>query len=704
MAPSQSASQIGAYNNDTQTQTGALSSPASPYSLKIPPPHRVPENGTIPVPSPIKPQFQQQQEEEGSSSELDVPVEVHENPQYKRRSVLDKARDSIRKDPPSSPQHSPNSRIKTSNSDTNSLPSDSDHRGRKNQGFFGGLASLFRTSMNNKSSQQRNGGWDTRTDRNIRGAKTDIDDSSDEERSNARKLSKRRSKSAVRHTRTGSLTNPGPTPLMMPSPSASPVGTQPPQPPRDRRELLTRSGSKRNRPGEPSGRERAVSLSSATQSRPTLDLSSDASSRILISDGRSPQRETKFSHSHFPAGEGRLSRIAEDSSFRDGPSTSTPSKVMKNIPRAPPSVLSSRLDSGSTAISRGGLENPPARSPSLSVSASSQRGEKKPLKSALRNTSKERAGSISPLQAASISSGSSPAKLPQAVLPIPVFIPTPQDSPLRPLTPISPIPLNHISAPTPASALTASNIATLESGIPPLQLPVALASASYTATATPPPERPGSPHPSVADTSSISSYETGREDFYEIDGEGGDEGGDSGTGEQGRNNNVDLSAIPVLLSQPHPEPMSVQAPPELQSQSQPQPQPTARADVHEVSSVTSGDTAVANGSETVARRRKSVRLSSLPPEVLERTPTQEDYEEGGLFARNKSGLRSGFSDTTAAAAATSTPAKAESGWKSRTDAEDLSNVWEDSSSEDEGYKAARRALARTKQRKSSVRK
>lgn len=287
-------------------------------------------------------------------------------------------------------------------------------------------------------------------------------------------------------------------------------------------------------------------------------------------------------------------------------------------------------------------------------------GGGKPLKSALRNTSRERDGSVSPYPPASVSS-SSPAK-PPVVLPATPISQAP--APPRPLTPISPVssPLNLrpnlTSSPVPPTSQQSSGVG------------------KATATATSADDRPSSPRSSISETASISSYETGRENF--------DDENDGVEEQQEGQHNADVSAVPVVLSQPR--------------LIAPTPQPSTHLDLHEISSMTSGDTTIANdpalsgASGSSTRRRKSVRMSSLPPQVLERTPTQEDYE-GGLFTSDQSKLRSSVPNTPVS----------DSGWNSRP-VGDASNVWMDSSSEDEGYKEAKRALTRTKRHSSIVRK
>ncbi|GJJ14169.1 hypothetical protein Clacol_008430 [Clathrus columnatus] len=606
LAPSQSASQIGA-NYDH--------SPHNLYSLKIPPPHLVPENGTIPVPSPIRQQnLAGQQQEVGSSSESEEQVEIHDNPRYKQGSLLGKVRGNTHIEP-ASPQGSPSRRFMSSNSDVNSLPLNL--KDRRNSGFFNGLASLFKSSMvGGKSSQS--GGWDTRTDRNIRGVRTDVDESSDEDRRNSRKLNKIRSKTGHLSVPHSPLLN-GSTQLSLPSPANS-------QQPRIRKKSLSRAGTVRSSISEPPTprRERALTLTAATGQRQSLHipserrLSSDDKPRPSVAEiKRLSHHGTLLKHSSPHKVDG-LMRIVEGISLSDDPLSL--SETSATPPPMGPSILLNGSNSGITSVH----SSPTAAHVNFPTRSTSS--ERKPLKSALRNPSRERDRSVSPLSTGS-SSGLSPDKRSTSV-PMPQAPSVPSKS------------LDVRPSPKFGPAQQSTDVATLQTSIN---------------------ERPSSPRPSISDTASISSYETGRESFDE---------------DEERTNLYDFSSIPILPSQSYPTDPASQIP--------------VRSDIHEIGSVTSDDTTIANGSGsgTMTVRRKSVRMSSLPPEVHERTPTQEDYGEGDLFTANSG---------------SNPQPRHDASWESRS-AGDPSDVWEDSASEDEGYKEAKRALNRAKRHSSSIRK
>jgi hypothetical protein len=183
----------------------------------------------------------------------------------------------------------------------------------------------------------------------------------------------------------------------------------------------------------------------------------------------------------------------------------------------------------------------------------------------------------------------------------------------------------------------------------------------------------GSPEVELDDAMSISSYETGHENFD-------DDNDDNGV----RTPRAD-SEVPFML------PSSAQSTNLETAPSHDVPQQNGNGngkaapnegttETHEVSSVTLSDTTT--GGAPV--RRKSVRLSSFPPQVLERTPTPGEFDEDGLFPDP------------------SVSPQRQAKWKTRAVASTA--VWEDSSDEDEGYKAARHALSRAERRSNVIKR
>lgn len=140
------------------------------------------------------------------------------------------------------------------------------------------------------------------------------------------------------------------------------------------------------------------------------------------------------------------------------------------------------------------------------------------------------------------------------------------------------------------------------------------------------------------DTVSISSYETGNEEFEDAE-----------------------SAPPPPPPPPHDE----------------KPLATAGSDLsHSTASTASPPT-----------RRKSVRMS-LPPTFSTTPPAFDDDDEGG----NKAGR--GRHHPWAPSSTPPGPSPASSGWTTRIDQDGTKDLWQDSSDEDEEYRTAKRLLTR----------
>ncbi|KIJ40286.1 hypothetical protein M422DRAFT_32329 [Sphaerobolus stellatus SS14] len=166
---------------------------------------------------------------------------------------------------------------------------------------------------------------------------------------------------------------------------------------------------------------------------------------------------------------------------------------------------------------------------------------------------------------------------------------------------------------------------------------------------------------------------------------------------------------PQATAPSHPDPPAPSVPPKYEV-------PEGYAESHPLSQAY-GSTATLTGSGDAPARRKSVRLSNLPPQVLNRTPSGEnvgfdfnDNDEGEetpqpqQHSSHSSGRRHshGQGHTSQAVSAsfgtggTGTGTGGGQGWTSRIGggSAGLPNVWDDSEEEDEEYVAAKKALER----------
>ena len=657
LTPSQSASQIGA----------AISQPVSlppyekPYRLDIPAAHQMSENSTIPGPSTPT---SREPDYSNSSSEDEGPVEVHENPHFQPASILNRQR-TVRTAPPtpvrSSPVPFPNgNKVHSASSDAGPPTSTHGTHGRKGTGIFGSIASLFRTSMNNKATPTLSGTkWSTRTDNNIRNVKTDGEDSSNEEVPRIGRLRKARGRSAPRHDVGQSntmLISSGTSPLPISSPSV-------------RIKNMTSGGKLRSG----TGGSNAVEPASAPRIRAnTLTLSSSGGVLVdaqgpnprshgkrasmdgrwgLTDPGTMPSSYSVNSSSVWkPPKQSTASRAGSLMSIVEGVSHSAqdddPSSTLEVV-RAPGNAIAglpilvhhppplpttasapASLVQTSVAQKRSSLPNPPTP---LSTRNSLSAREKKPLRSAMRNPNRDR--SISPSPSASPNSNAADAEqLPATISPL--SLPGPALPSLRPSSTTRPeIPSTIIESPRQSVVNTTDLQANTQRQ-------------SYISVKT-------------DDSASISSYETGHEDFD-------DEA-------------LELNNRPAPLATP-PANGKMELPPQSSSVLDASPlngmSDDITSDRHEVSSATSTDTAIG----ATPTRRKSVRMSSLPPQFSATPPALEEEDE----------YRSpwGGSSTNAS--------ERDGGWKTRISTSNA--AWDDSSSEDEMYKSARKALSRADRR------
>ena len=645
LTPSQSASQIGA-----MTQPGSLSSYEKPYRLDIPPLHQMLEHPTIPHPS-------REPNESNSSSEDEGPVEVHENPLFQPASIISRQgtvktapSSPVRSSPVPFPSQSVNSDFGPSMTSTRSKYG----RDRKSTGIFGSIALLFRTSMNNKSSSSLSGTkWSSRTDNNIRSVKTDGENSTDEEVPRVGRLRKAKARSAPRRDvkqNNAMLTSSGTSPLSVSSlstPSArikheasgeklksATMAIEPASALRSRANTLTHSSSggvivdAKDPVSRGHGRRASLDGRWGLTDPGTMASPHSAS----LSSIRKPPKPSMASKP------GSLMSIVEGvshSAQHDDPSSKlevvrAPGNAFAGLPllvHHPPPATNPAPPLMETSISQKRLSLP-----SLSASSSSARNllsvEKKPLRSAMRNPNRDR--SISPPPPAS-PTGNFAQTGPNSSSTI---------SPLSLPEPVSPSPnLMSISRPEISSTVIESP---RHSSMNPTQ-----------------PETSPHHHSSISaktdDSASISSYETGHEDFDD--------------------ESPEPTTLSVALIIP-----SADGKTEWQS-SVPNVSPPngtsdgLTSDRHELSSATSTDTAAG----ATPTRRKSVRMSSLPPQFSATPPALDDDEDRSPWGRS-SPKALGHDE----------------GWKTRISSGNL--AWDDSSSEDETYKNARKALSRADRR------
>lgn len=565
------------------------------------------------------------EETSSSSSEFDGPLEVHENSQ---KNVTF----GVKEHPLGRSSPIRFSTVRGASSDIGpSRPSSklTNARERKATGLFGNLAALFKTSMVGKPITS--GQWNTRTDRHLRNASTDLDDSDDDHRIRSGRL--RKGKMRVTNERPGSI---------LVSDGVLPPSTPP---------LPSADASTRNQGGPPSrhstlrstfsqeSKVRRVRANTLTTITPAIaDLPEKNQRQIDY------QRRTSLEdHRESMGSSGSIHRAKASPTSHLSKRTDNKGASIMSI--LEPSVYnkldnpSSKLELARAPGNRPGypsilIHHPPPLAVSSSSPAGKQRSlpagsgtsspasdttEKKPLRSAMRHPNRE--GSVSPIpfSSSNTTNGRGPhSSTMRSPSPELITASTPRQTP-RP-----DIPSTILESPRQSLALDGTDTHIQ----PPLQADVS--------------QRPTSPASSI--TSETSSYETGIENFNEDDVP------------------TPSGPSPPTSFAEKPLPATV-----LDAHAH-----EATLDKHEFSSATSG--------ETPPVRRKSVRLSSLPPQVLNRTPSQEKYEKEYMFP-------------VAPKPTWPIPSSAPlNGWKTRISVTHPNDIWQDSSSEEEGYKAARRAL------------
>ncbi|KAF8509481.1 hypothetical protein JB92DRAFT_2946120 [Gautieria morchelliformis] len=639
LTPSQSASQIGAASYP------ATSPPhENAYRLDIPPPHLLSEHASIPGSSRYASSVQ---DNGNSSSEDEGDVEVHENPRFQTSSLNRKR--SVRTAPSTPARSSPvpfTNRTKIHGTSSDVGPAQGKRRDQRRTGIFGSIALLFRTSMNTKSAGSHSDGqWSTRTDRNIRNVKTDVENSSDEELVRTSRLRKGKGRpvssdvgraSAVQTTQFPTL-SPAASPARVKNKASggklsragasSVTAVEPGSAPRVRANTLT----------HPSSRSAVVDVQSAISGSHGRRASMDG--RWGLTDPGPVSLDSSQSPSSTPvwrppkqstaAKAGSLMSIVEGVSHLEQDSDPSSRLEVVHAPGSQiaglPLLIHHPPPLPATASGPASLRQTPASQkryslPELPTSATT-RGflsapEKKPLRSAMRNPNRDRTELLSP-------------SIP------PLSLPGPLSPSLRPvMMSRSEIPSTILESPRQSVADT-----TMPQGNPRPQSSVTM---------------------KTDDSASISSYETGHENFD-------DEGLDPSTPRAPFTPSAPDEM--VRLPPPHPpSPVHNVSPQSGLSDS-------LISERHEISSATSTDTAIG----ATPTRRKSVRMSSLPPQVSATPPALDEEEED----RSPWGRSNG-------------KAEREDGWKSRVSTNNM--AWDDSSSEDEVYKHARTALSRAERR------
>ncbi|KAF8576735.1 hypothetical protein K439DRAFT_1418705 [Ramaria rubella] len=658
VTPSQSASQIG-----------VITSPISSYLLDIPPPHLVSEHTAIPRPS-------RDVRDESTSSEEEGPVEVHENPRFQSSPILHRQK-TARTAPPSPIRAS--FRSPSAPSDIGSPARTKPAKDRKGPGLLGSIALLFRTSMHSKSSSPSGGQWSTRTDHNLRNIKSEGEESDDDD-PQPRSGRLRRGKTRASTTDVENDPHVVP-PLPIPSSSAA-------APSRKKKTGgLTRGSTVRSTLSEPAGtpRARAHTLTSSSSTIVPVSAQSGTSrtqTRRASLEGKwgtEPSMQTWKPPKHAMNGtSGSLMSIVEgvgvshraQTQTQNGdPSTSAkleivraPGSQIAGLPlliHPPPPVSLSAPASPSYAHKRASLPPvlpsrstpPPALGPHL---IPEKVREKKPLRSALRDPNRGR--SVSP-----VPSGSNTNTAPS------------EEAPRFALPSASP---SHRDASTSRPGIPGTIVESSRQSL-------------VGAGATVRPQSPGD------ESASISSYETGHENFEDAELE------PSPPKPPPANEKVKVKTKPTLSRLP----LEVQAPPPLTA-------PngiavTGNSAIHEAELSSAASTDTATG---FPMRRKSVRMSALPPQVSATPPALEEYEDedrapwGREKGEGRRGRKAGTVISTASGEISGQVGTASGleGWKTRIPTRNI--AWDDSSSEEEEYKAARKALSRIEQHGSGVKK
>jgi hypothetical protein len=658
LTPSQSASQIGAaYAATSPTHERA-------YRLDIPPPHLLSEQASIPGPSRYASNVQ---DDGNSSSEDEEDVEVHENPRFQPSSILNRPR-SVKTAPSTPARSSPvpftsQTKAHSTSSDVGSptISAQGKRRDQRRTGIFGSIAHLFRTSMNSRSTGSHSDGpWSTRTDHNIRNVKTDGENSSDDELPRTSKLRKGKVRPVSSDVGRPIAAQTTPFPTLSPPASSSRVRNK------ASGGKLSRAGSGSGAPMEPGAapRVRANTLTPSSSRSAAVDAQgaiSGSQGRRASTDGRwglTDPGPVSMDSSQSPGSTpvwkppkqstatkaGSLMSIVEGASHSK--QDSDPSSWLEVV-HAPgsqiaglPLLIHHPPPLPATASAPTSLKQTPVsqKRSSLPEVPTSPRGflsapEKKPLRSAMRNPNRDR--SVSPSLSASPNGNVAEAEqLPTSIPPL--SLPGPISPSLRPLSVSRPeIPSTIIESPRQSFADT-----TVPQVNPRPQSSVSM---------------------KTDDTASISSYETGHENFD-------DEGVDPSTPLAPFTPSAtdEKVGLPPPLS---PSPVHNVSPPSGLSDSM-------NSERHEISSATSMDTAIG----ATPARRKSVRMSSLPPQVSATPPALEDEEGGDRSPWGRSNAK----------------AEHEDGWKTRISTNNMG--WDDSSSEDEAYKHARKALSRAERR------
>ena len=604
-----------------------------------------------------------------SSSEDEGPVEVHDNPRFNPAARERSIRTAPSTPTRASPVSYPNSTKARGASSDIGLPTSTQGkygRDRKSGGFFGSIALLFRTSMNSKSTPSHSGRtWGTRTNHNVRGVKTDIENSSDDGVPRTGRLRKGKARSALDNTGRDGVVFPREGTSQPPSSVVPParikdkvsggklsrmsIGdrstNEPAFAPRVRANTLTSSSSGRVL-GEGQGKgPRSHGRRASIDGRWGLADPETLSAASSHTSSQKPSSTPVWKISKQTTGNkaSSLMSIVEGvshASQHDDPSSRlevvrAPGNETTNLPllihHPPPlSPTTSRPASPvkvSVAQKRASLPSPPT---STFVRDLAPAAEKKPLRSAMRSPTRDR--STSPSRVASLDNIVAEAGQPSSSMP-PLSLPGSASSSLRPLSLTQP----EIPA-TIAESPPQSNVGT---------------TVSQTTA-----HRQSSTSMNTDDSASVSSYETGHED---------------------------LDYEPSAPSPPASPPASEKVETPQQSHlapslSLPNGAPGSTiSDKHELSSATSTETAT--GATTT--RRKSVRMSSLPPQVSATPPALDDDDED----------RSPWGGPRAKTAAHAVEGE---GWKTRISAGHV--PWDDSSSEDEVYKNARSALNRVERR------
>ena len=669
LTPSQSASQMG-----INPHSASLSSHEKPFRLNIPPPHLLSEHTAIPGPTMYT---AREMDYAASSSEDEGPVEVVENPRFQpSSSILHRQRSRTAPSTParSSPvPFSSPSQVHGISSDVGPPTTSTQGkygRDRKGAGFFGSIALLFRTSMNSKSSPSQR--WSTRTDHNVRNVRTDGENSSEDE-PRAGRLRKGKARSSFRDSveRDNATQFSAATPLHIKNKTSG--------------GKLNRSsaGSSTVNETAPVQRLRANTLTPSSGRIPDEDQGKPFRShrRRASMDGRwGLSDEEPKSSSSTPVwklpkqstgnkGSSLMSIVEGVSHSNDDPSSrlevvrapgNEPPElpVLVHHPPPLPSTASApaSLVGTSVAQKRTSMPNPPAFKPARDLPPAPAR---KPLRSALR--SPDRGRSVSPLPGVSTPNGNvveeaGSATMSPLTLPAPVSLappsPTPALSALASTSPtLRPLSMSRPEIPSTIMESPRQSVAIVDTMVPQTN---GQAGGSLNINAR--------SSMAMTDTASISSYETGHETFDD------DEVVESG---------LPLSAPPIPPTSEQVVGLPSPSRPNISLSLLPNGTVSESLGVdnkHEISSATSTETPTG----ATATRRKSVRMSSLPPQVSATPPALDDEnDDRAPWGRSRAAER-------------------DEGWKTRISETGGrgSNAWDDSSSEDEVYKRAWKALSR----------